>query len=128
MASLVGGIVNDAQNLIKQQFTLLKSEVQEEIRQARAAATLMAAGCGVAALGGLLLALVLVHLLEAQTDIPLWGCYAIVGGVITLIGVVLLVAGRKEASNVELTPPPQTTEAAKENLAWLKDQTVPNKA
>jgi hypothetical protein len=37
-------------------------------------------GIGLAAIGGWLLILMLVHLLQALTAFPLWACYGLVGG------------------------------------------------
>jgi hypothetical protein len=38
----------------------------------------------------MLLMLMLVQVLAAYTEIPLWGCYGIVGGVLVVVGGVLL--------------------------------------
>jgi hypothetical protein len=122
LASLVGGIVSDFQDLTKQQFNLFRSEVKAELKRMVAGLVSMGVGAGLAALGGLLLVIMLVHLLDYYTDIPLWGCYGIVGGVVAAAGAALLLFGTKEVKDVELAPPPQTAETLKENLQWLKGQ------
>jgi len=108
------------------QFRLLRSEVGEELQQAKTAALSMGAGAGLIATGGILSALMLVHGLHRSTRLPLWGCYGLVGGLLGAMGTGLLAAGRYEASRVELAPPPQTLAALREDLEWLKDQTDPN--
>jgi hypothetical protein len=122
IASLVSGIMGDGQRLMEQQFTLLRREIEGEIRRVRNAAISLAVGAGVTAVGGLLLIVMVVHLLNAYTDLPLWGCYGIVGGGLAGIGALLLYFGGSEAADVNLISPPQTTAALKENVEWLKHQ------
>lgn len=124
MASLVGGIITDAQELIKQQFALFRREIQLELRQAKNAAISLSVGVGLAAIGGFLLLFMLIHLLNYMTELPLWACYGIVGGGILLVGVIAILVGRNEAAHVELAPPPQTAETLKENWQWLKGETI----
>jgi hypothetical protein len=47
--------------------------------------------------GGLLIVLMVVHLLDAFTDLPLWGCYGIVGIVLLTIGAVFLYSAKRRA-------------------------------
>ena len=89
IATLVSGIVGDGQRLIEQQIALFRKEIESALRQARNAAISLAIGAGVAAVGGLLLVIMAVHLLNAYTVLPLWGCYGLVGGVLAAAGVVL---------------------------------------
>ncbi len=53
LASLVSGILADAQNLIKQQFSLVRTEIIGELRQARNAAISFGVGAGIAAAGAI---------------------------------------------------------------------------
>jgi uncharacterized membrane protein required for colicin V production len=124
IATLVSGIVSDGQRLIEQQLTLLRREIESALRQARNAVISMAIGAGITAVGGLLLLAMVVHLLHAYTNLPLWACYGLVGGVLVAAGALLLVLGGKEAADVHILAPPQTTEALKENVEWLKHQTT----
>jgi len=90
LAALLGGIVNDAKDLLVQEVALTKLEVRDELRKAKTAALTLGIGIGVAAVGGTLLSLMLVHVLAVFTEIPFWGCYGIVGsGLVVLGGVVL---------------------------------------
>jgi len=124
MASLVGDIISDAQSLIKQQFELLGREVQLEVQRAKTAAISLGVGIAVATVGGFLLLMMIVHLLAANTTLPLWGCYGVVGGTLAALGAGFFLFGRKEASDVTLAPPPQSAESIKENWQWLKGQTI----
>lgn len=124
LSSLVGGIINDAQTLIKQELALAKSEVTEEIHKTKEAAISLGVGVLIAGLGAFLLMFMLVHLLNWATDnrIPLWGCFGIVGGVLTAIGAIMLFVGKNEAEKINLVPK-QTAETMKENVQWIKNQT-----
>src|SRR4051812_38786711 len=99
-ASLAGGIISDVQHLIAQQFTLLRSEIEGEIRQAKNAAISLAVGAGITSVGGLLLLLMAVHLLKSYTEMPLWGCYGLVGGLLVGTGVLFLFRGGREAADL----------------------------
>jgi hypothetical protein len=120
LAALLGGIMNDAKDLLIQELTLAKLEVQDELRQIKTAALSLGIGIGVAAVGGMLLSLMLVHVLAAYTYMPLWGCYGIVGSVLAVLGGVLLAAGRHKAMAIDVLP--QTVETMKENAQWLTEQ------
>lgn len=77
-------------------------------------------GIGVAALGGLLLILMLVHLLHALAGLPLWACDGIVGGLLAISGAVLLLIGKNTIARIDVVPP-QTMETMKENVRWIKE-------
>src|ERR1043166_7619057 len=124
LAALIGGIINGARDLLLQEFTMAKLEVQDELRQTKAAALSLGIGIGIAAVGGLLLLLMLVHLLHALTPIPLWGCYGIVGGVLVLAGLLVLYSGKKAVEEIEVVP--ETVETLKENAKWIREQTTSN--
>ena len=124
IASLLRGIIVDVRNLFVYELTATKLEIQEELDQAKHAAISLGIGAGVSAVGGLLLALTLVHMLAAHTGISLWECYGIVGGVLTVLGTTLLYTGRRRASRVYVAPQQRTVAAKKEDIRWLKDYVV----
>jgi len=122
VTSLITGIFDDAQKLLKQQVALAKVEIKEEVGKAKKAAASMAIGMGVAFIGAILLAQMCVELLhwffpEAQ----LWVCFGIVGLVITGIGIGLLYAGKETAEDIHVVPE-QTVDTMKENVQWIKKQ------
>jgi len=123
LTTLVKEIVQDTETLIGQQLGLLRSEVTRELDHAKEAALAIGAGAGLVATGGVLSAMMAVHALHKATRLPLWSCYGLVGGLLGAAGAGLLAAGRTEALGVRLVPPPQSAEALKENLSWLKDPT-----
>jgi hypothetical protein len=58
--------------------------------------------------------------------LPLWICYGIVGGGVSAAGLALLLKGREQMGQVQLLPPPETTNALKENATWLKETLMPD--
>ena len=120
LAALLGGIMKDAKDLLVQELTLAKLEGHDELRQIKTAALSLGIGVGVAAVGGILLSVMLVHMLAAYTDIPLWGCYGIVGSVFGVLGWVLLASGKHKIEEIDVMP--QTVETMKENAQWLREQ------
>jgi len=124
LASLLGNLVEHSEGLLEQQLALLRSEVRHELGKAGTSAACAAAGAGCLAAGGLLSTVMLVHLLHRSSRLPLWACYGLVSGGMLAAGAGLLAQGRRSAANLELGLP-QTTQALRENLTWLKEQITP---
>jgi hypothetical protein len=123
IASLVRGIMHDAQILVGQQFTMFRREIVETAHQAMTAVICMAIGAGAVAIAAFLLMMMVVHVLNTFAGLPLWSCYALMGGLLAVVGALLLYLGGKRISDTHLFKPPKTTEAIEENLRWLKNQT-----
>jgi Putative Actinobacterial Holin-X, holin superfamily III len=121
LTQLVNGLVSDATLLLRQELALAKYEIYEEAGKTKAAVASLGVGIGIAAIGGLLLIIMLVHLLGALTEWPLWICYGIVGGMCAIVGFVLLYKGKQRLSHIEMVPQ-QTIETMKENVRWLKEK------
>jgi lipopolysaccharide export LptBFGC system permease protein LptF len=120
-AALVGGIVEDAQRLLRQEVQLATQELKQEWQKTKSAAASLAAGLVVLVFAAFILTFMLVYLLDYYTRIPTWGCYGIVGGILALIGICLFFYGKQKASQVQF-PPPQTVATLKENAQWIRNQ------
>jgi len=126
LSTLVKGIVDDIGDLIKQQIDFAKTEVTTDIRKTKEAAGALAIGAGVAALGGIFLGFMLVHLLHWLTapagadrsSLPLWSCYAIIGALLLGCGAALIMAGKKKLGSFSPLPD-QTVKTMKENVQWI---------
>jgi putative superfamily III holin-X len=127
LASLIGGVVNDAKDLLLHELTIAKLEIQSELHKTKEAAVSFAVGAGIAVAGGFLLLFMLVYLLAALTPIPLWGCYGVIGALLLGVGLVFLYRGKHTEEQLDEVLP-QTTTTLKENAQWLKEQTTSNRA
>ena len=78
----------------------------------------MGAGAICLLLGGILLLFTIVHVLAEFTDLQLRACYAIVTGVMLVIGIAVLLAGKKTAEKTSLVPA-TSIENAKEDARWI---------
>jgi hypothetical protein len=119
VTTLVSGIVEDAQELLKHQFELLKAEVKDDMRKVRDAGEIIGLGAGLGLLGGILLTLTLVYLLNwAVPSIPLWGCFGIIGALFIIGGLACYLSGKHMLDHVNPLPE-KTAEALKENVQWI---------
>jgi hypothetical protein len=123
LAQLMHGLVDDVTLLMRQELALARHEMHEEVRKTKNAVISLGAGVGITAVGGLLLIVMLVHLLNALTEWPLWICYGIVGGVCVIAGGVLLYRGKRYISQIDMVPQ-QTVETMKENVRWIKEKAI----
>jgi len=129
VAPLVAGIVDDLQELLKQNLTLFKVEVREDFKKTKEAAAALGVGIGLAVVGALHLTLMLVFLLwwafdpaaRAASGLPLWVCFAIVGGAFAGIGFALFMRGKKKLDSFNPLPD-ETAQALKENVQWIKNR------
>ena len=127
VASLLSGIVGDAQTLVRQEIALARQEIREEIGNAKDAGIKLGIAGMVLAIGGLLLILALAQGLADLLNWPVWAAYAVVGIVLAIAGAILFAAAQKRMQ--EISPvPEQTIETIKENVAWIKDRTTSDKA
>lgn len=124
LSTLLRGVVQDAESLLGLQFDLLRSELRQEVRQARDVALSVGSGAALVGAGGVLAAFMAVHALQRATRLPLWACYGIVAGALGAAGTGLVAAGLGRASSLHLVPR-ESAEALRENLAWIKDQATP---
>jgi hypothetical protein len=132
MSATLKGIVDDALELMKQQFAMLKAEVRSDFRKLLGGIVPLAMGIGPLMLGGLMLCFALVHLIHWASVpsgtvadpalIPLWGCYAIVSAAFFIIGGILLGVGIHKLRSVNPLPE-ETAKALEENLQWLMNKT-----
>ncbi|HKY70547.1 MAG TPA: phage holin family protein [Nitrospira sp.] len=119
--NLVSGILDDARLLLRQEAQLLRDEVKLELSKAGRAASGFGVGAVLASVGALFLLLMLVHGLNEWLLWPLWACYGLVGGLITGVGIALIVRAQSLASSVHTTPQ-RSLHAMKENVQWIKER------
>jgi hypothetical protein len=120
MSSLVGGIIHDAERLVRQEIALARREIQQELDKAMGASIALALGAGGAMLGAVFLGLMVVFLLHELGGLQLWASFLIVGGVLAIAGAIGLYAGIEQVRAISLVPP-QTAETLQENVQWLQN-------
>jgi len=115
VAVLVGGILEDAQKLVRQEVALARREVAEACDKATTGVTLLSSALAVCGIGGGLLGFMAVKLLYLFL-LPNheWACFGIVGVVFTLVGGALVYCGRKKLTEVHLSFP-QTVETLRDD-------------
>jgi len=116
---LVGGILSDAQDLLKQQFALFRHEVIDDLRKTRDAGVFLGLGAALALVGSILFMMMLVHAIPwFFPNFPLWGSFGLWSAGMFVVAVVLYQVGSRKLDKVNILPE-QTAEAIKENVQWI---------
>jgi drug/metabolite transporter (DMT)-like permease len=123
LATLLSGIVGDAQVLVRQEIALARQEVREEITDAKDAGIALAIAGAVLAVGGLLLVVSLAQALAFFLSWPVWVGYAVVGAVLAIVGYFMYSSAQKRLQQISPVPE-KTVETLKENVEWIKDRTT----
>jgi hypothetical protein len=121
VTELISGIAEDAQRLIKQQYQMLRAEVKDDLRRTKSALTYMSAGIVASLIGVVFLAVALPLLINWTFGLAPFAGWAIVGGVMLVLGIIGLLAGRRifEKNN---PLPDKTLNAFEENLSWIANR------
>ena len=122
VASLVGGILQDAQKLVRQEVALAQREVAQAWEKAKMGVALLASALTVFIVVGVLLSFMLVKILQ-QYLLPNheWACFGIVGGLVVFLGGALIYYGLHRIHEVHVSLP-QTAEA----LPWATALSAPS--
>jgi len=122
VTELISGIVGDLQDLGTQHLALFRNEINSDLKRVSDAAISLAVGVAVFQVGVILLCLMLVHGMSAVApSLPLTACYGIVGGLVSLTGVIAIVMGIKKWKSVESLPN-RTAQVLKDDVQWLTKQ------
>jgi hypothetical protein len=105
--------------LILQEVQLAKDELHEKVTALQGIAVAFAGAFVVFVIAGSLLIVMGVHLLHVLSELPLWSCYAIVGGALAVFGAFLLAAGKRKLERMTVLPT-RTIETVKETMPWMK--------
>lgn len=120
-ARLLGGIVSDAQKLVRQEIALARVELQEEWRKTKLAAgqftIAVVMGFVTVFIAGITLAQILIAI-----GVSPWLSYLLVTAVYGAVSLGLTLRGKAAAKQIEFVPR-QTVETMKENVQWIKNQT-----
>jgi hypothetical protein len=118
---LLGGIVSDIRQLLRQEIQLARYELYDEWRKLRVVLCCVAVGAVLLASSVLPLGFALVYVLHDLAGLPQWASFAIVGGGLFLVGLISLAVAAYKVMSIRVIPP-QTAETLKENVEWLRKQ------
>jgi len=100
IAALVTGITDDVQQLIRQEMSLIRQEIQENIHKTKEGAMAFALGAAVAGVSAILIGFTVVYVLAAVSSLPLWGSFAITTSVFVIAAAVLFFLGKKKLDSI----------------------------
>jgi len=115
--SLISGIVNDAQELFKEQLELFKAEMKQDLKKTKEGMGMASLGAGLGFVGLLILGFAAAHLLRwLMPAVDIWVWYAVVGAVFAAAGgaLVYVVLTRVETAK----PLSDTAAGLEENVEW----------
>jgi predicted MFS family arabinose efflux permease len=118
IVELIRGILGDLHTLVCDQLALARAQVQEQGRRARVAAVCFGVAAAALAVGGVFLLIALATALSDLLDWPVWAGFLAVSLVLSIIGVVMLLAGRRNVKRLRAMPQ-ETLAALKENSEWI---------
>jgi uncharacterized membrane protein YqjE len=117
VTTLVTGILDDAQKLVRQQIEMLKVEVTEDLHRSKRAAEFGGIGVVLLTVGILGLVTAIAYFLHDEFQLAMWVSWAIISGVIILIGIVLAFTSYTLLERINPVPN-KTLHALRENLQW----------
>lgn len=119
VATLVGGIVDDARKLMVEQLTLFQVEVKNDLNRTISAMAPLIAGMGIVLTGLFLVGIGAAQLLcWAIPDLPLWVAYSAVGAITIGVGAALIYQAKSMLDAVSPLLPDTSLKALKENIQW----------
>jgi len=118
VTKLISGIISDAQELVRQQLAMFRTELKHDVRRTKQALVALVCGLALVSVGATLLCFMAVYGLEAAFELPLWACFGIVGGLLAIGGGLAFYSAVKQFN--EFNPlPDESAQALKENMQWI---------
>jgi len=122
IVTLLTGIAQDGRRLLVEQLALFHEEIKNDVHRAIQGLIPLIAGVAITLPGLLMLAMGAAYwLCWMFPDLPTWGGFAIVGGIIFAAGTVLVLVGTVILRSTSLVPKTALNEL-KENIAVLGER------
>jgi len=115
---LLRGILMDLRTLIREEISLARVEIREQVGRARAAALSFGIAAAALAFGGIFLLIAAATAIADMLDWPVWAGFLVVAVLLSLVGMVTLASGRRQLKNVHAVPE-ETISTLKENSEWI---------
>jgi uncharacterized membrane protein YqjE len=119
ISAVLNDIVGNIQDIVRSELRLARTEVREELRKSRDAATML--GAGILLVNFALLFALLAGVYALSLLVPPWAAALIVAGGLALIAVLCVSAGISRIRKVRAVP--RTTASVQENVEWAKQLT-----
>jgi len=119
LGTLVAGIVEDLQSIVRGEVQLAKTELKEDAGKLGRGAGMLAAGALVGLVGFIFLMLGVTYLLNKSMQ--MWIAAGLVGVVLLVIAAIVAMTGKNQMSAASLTPQ-QTIDSVKEDQQWASRQ------
>jgi uncharacterized membrane protein YqjE len=119
VGSMIGGIIEDLQGIVRGEVQLAKTELKEEAGQMGKGAGMAGAGIFFGLIGFIFLMLGVTYLLNKWMQ--MWIAAGIVGLALLIIAAILVMNGRKQISDANLAPQ-KTIDSVKEDKEWASRQ------
>ena len=119
VGSLFADLARDASRLIRQEIALARAELVDRIGQLGTGLVACIAGGLVLFAGALVLLAAAV--LALALVLPPWGAALTVGAIVTLLGLVILLKGRRDMAAQNLVPR-RTLRTLREDADWAREQ------
>ncbi len=119
VVDLVKEALRDAQELVRSEIALARTEVRQEVRRLGAGAAALA-GAAVFAVIGLVLLLTTAALALSEV-LPLWAGFGVVTLFTLLVAGVLALMGKRRIAGAPRMP--LTLDTMKENMQWMRART-----
>lgn len=120
VGSILQGILDSLQELVRSEVALAKREVAEDIQRGKGAIVMLAAGAAMALIGLHFLLWTTVYALALR--LPIWAATGIVGALFVLVGGLAVSSALKRWQVISFTPE-RTVATLKENVEWVKQST-----
>jgi 4-amino-4-deoxy-L-arabinose transferase-like glycosyltransferase len=117
LAEQVSGIVDDAQEVIKQQLNLFQAEFKTTIRNHIGVGIGLALALGTLSVAAVTIAFAVAYGMASAWQLPLWGAFAIVAGILVAATVALAWWTWHQFTTISLLPD-NKAEGLKENHQW----------
>jgi hypothetical protein len=122
VGQLIGGMLGDARDLMREELAMFRAELREELRKAKAVSLTFSSAAVLGGIGLIVLALAAGGAVADVFDWPLWAGYAIIAALLLMGAGLLAYAGTRTLSTIHALP--KTRATLQENLAWIQSKST----
>jgi len=119
LSGLLSDLASETTTLVRKEIELAKAEMSQKVGEAVTGAVALAGGALVAFAG--LIYLLLAGVYGLTRVMPDWAAALVVGGAVLLVGLVMVLLGKRKLSASNLQPR-RTLETLQEDKRWAKAQ------